>query len=426
MKVRGLAANTALALAGGVASKAGALLVVLLAARLFSVTEFAAAATALACAGLLATALDLGAGTLLARDGASGAASRGALLRGLLEARAPLFGVLLVSAPLAGVWLGGPLTALAVACLAIAGALTLSVLGLYRSYQDIGPEALQKVAAALLAASAVVLCGVFAPRADVLLGALALVALVTLVPLVVKLPAVADLSDTLGPMTALRRAAPIGLIALATVAYYRSGTIALAALGDAHETAVFSIAAGLAFGLLMLPNAITTALLPRLAVERGSVGLVTCTRRALAWTLAIAVPLAAAAAALGPVALPLLLGSEYTTAGPPFALLCVGIPIIAASGVIGTAVLALGRLRALAVQVGFSLFVNLVALALLVPSLESVGAALATLICELAGLLLLVMTARRALPGLLSIRWISPGRRATRPAAASSERALGA
>jgi len=426
MKVRGLAANTALALAGGVASKAGALLVVLLAARLFAVGEFAVVATALAFAGLLATALDLGAGTLLARDGASSAASRGALLRGLLEARAPLFVALLVSAPLVGVWLGDPLTALAVAGLSIAGALALSVLGLYRSCQDIGPEAVQKLVAALLASAAVLVCGVFAPRADVLLGALALVTLVTLVPLVVRLPAVADLSDTLGPMTALRRAAPIGLIALATVAYYRSGTIALAALGDAHETAAFSVAAGLAFGLLMLPNAITTALLPRLAVERGSDGLLVCTRRALAWTLAIAVPMAAVAAAFGPVAIPFLLGPEYTTAGPPFALLCLGIPIIAASGVIGTAVLALGRLRALGVQVGFSLFVNLVALTLLVPRLESIGAALATVICELAGLLLLVLTARRALPGLLSIRWISSGRPVTRPAAASPERAIGA
>ena len=42
----------------------------------------------------------------------------------------------------------------------------------------------------------------------------------------------------------------IGLLALATVAYYRSGTLALAALADAHATAVFGVAAGIAMTLL--------------------------------------------------------------------------------------------------------------------------------------------------------------------------------
>ena len=77
MKVRGLGANALLAFGGDAASKAAALLVVLLAARLLSVDEFAAFATAFACAGLLMTALDLGAGTLLTRDGASDAAIAG-------------------------------------------------------------------------------------------------------------------------------------------------------------------------------------------------------------------------------------------------------------------------------------------------------------------------------------------------------------
>ena len=232
MKVRGVGANSVLAFGGDAASKAAALLVVILAARLLSVDEFAAFATAFACAGLLMTALDLGAGTLLTRDGASGAASRGALLRGLLEARAPLAVALLLGAALVGVWLGDPWLALAAAGFAIAGALALSVLGVYRSCQDLKPEALQRLAGATLAVVATLLCGLVAPRADVLLAALALAMLLTLMPLIVRLPAVADLSDAVGRRSALRSAAPIGLIALATVAYYRSGTIALAALGN--------------------------------------------------------------------------------------------------------------------------------------------------------------------------------------------------
>ena len=425
MKVRGVGANSALAFGGDAASKAAALLVVILAARLLSVDEFAAFATAFACAGLLMTALDLGAGTLLTRDGASGAASRGALLRGLLEARAPLAVALLLGAALVGVWLGYPWLALAAASFAIAGALALSVLGVYRSCQDLKPEALQRVAGASLAVGATLLCGLVVPRADVLLAALALAMLLTLVPLIVRLPAVADLSDAVSRPSALRRAAPIGLIALATVAYYRSGTIALAVLGSAEETAVFSVAATLAFGLLMLPNAITTALLPRLAVEPVREGLVGRTRHALVWTLAITMPLAVVAAAVGQVALPYLVGSQYSDARYPFALLCVGLPIIAASGVIGTALLAIGRLRVLALQVSCSLLINLGMLLVLVPRFESVGAAFATVICELVGLLLLAVAARRLLPGLLSIRDISPSDRAA-PATPATERALGA
>ena len=118
--------------------------------------------------------------------------------------------------------------------------------------------------------------------------------------------------------------------------------------------------------------------------------------------------------------LPLLVGDQYASASYPFALLCIGIPVIATSGVIGTAVLALGRIRLLGVQVGVTLAVNLVALAVLAPWLGSVGAALATVICELVGLVILMVVARRLLPGLLSIRtrWMAGVR--------GPERALGA
>ena len=73
----------------------------------------------------------------------------------------------------------------------------------------------------------------------------------------------------------------VGLVTLATVVYYRSGRIALAAVSDERARAAFGVASGIAFGLLMLPNAITTALLPRLATEADRRGVVKCTRRVL-------------------------------------------------------------------------------------------------------------------------------------------------
>jgi O-antigen/teichoic acid export membrane protein len=48
--------------------------------------------------------------------------------------------------------------------------------------------------------------------------------------------------------------------------------------------------------------------------------------------------------------------------------------------------------------------INLVALALLVPSLGATGAALSTVACEAAGLALLLQAARSGLPGLTALR----------------------
>jgi len=421
VRTRSIRQNSALALVGDAGSKLAALAVIVMSASFLSVGEFALLATGMAVAGLLGSLLDLGAGTLLTRDGARSRAHRGGLLVGLLAARAPLALAVLVAAAVVDVVADTVPTALAVACLGIAGAMSASVLGLYRSYQDIRPEAVQRLVAALLAVSFTVASCLVMPSATVILLGLAAATMVALAPLVLLAPRVADFDSRVSRIAALRRAAPIGLLALATVAYYRSGTIALAALADSDETAAFGLAAGIAFGMLMVPNAVTTALLPRLSVETGLGSTVECTRRVLGWTLLIAVAISAAAAAIVPVALPRVVGEQYASAGAPFAVLCIGVPLIAVSGVIGTSLLSLERLRPLGVQVAASLVVNLVVLALLVPILGAVGASLATVACEAVGLLLLLRAARSALPGLVTLRPT-----ASRPPVAASRPATSA
>ena len=156
------------------------------------------------------------------------------------------------------------------------------------------------------------------PSADVLLALLAVVTLVTLVPLLRLVPSVADLGGGIRASVALRRAAPIGFLALATVAYYRSGTLALAALTSSNDTAAFGVAASIAFGMLMLPNAITTALLPRLATESESDGLVACARRASSCIVAGCGDLVSGRGPRVPVGLPLVLGEAYSDAEAPF------------------------------------------------------------------------------------------------------------
>ncbi len=392
-----------LALGGDIASKVGALVVVMVAARLLPVDAFAALATALAAAGVIGSLLDLGAGTLLARDGARSRADRGALLDALLRARIPVIVAVLVAAVAIAAATGQFLIVIAAVGLGVVAAFGQTVHGLYRSGQDLRPEALQRLAAAVLSIAVVACIPLVTARADALLLGLAAAGALTLVPLLRRVPSLVDGGAYVSPWTALRRAAPIGLLALATIAYYRSGMLVLAALGDPADTAAFAVAAGIAFGLLAVPNAITTALLPRLASEDAT-GRLECGRRALAWTLLIALALAATAAVVVPIVIPIVLGDEYAPAGMPFALLCVGIPIIATSGVIGTMLLTNGRLGALGVQVAVSLVVNLGTLVVLVPLFGAVGAALATIACEAVGFLLLVRFARAALPGLLAMR----------------------
>ena len=396
---RGLGTNSALAFAGDVASKLGGLLVVVIAAHSLTISEFALLVTGLAAAGVLASTLDLGAATLLTRDGARGPAERGALLDGLVRGRLPVVAVVLGGAAAIGLASGHLLVVVGVAALGVTSALTLTILGVYRSCQDMRPEALQRLAVASLSVAAAAIVS----RADLLLLSLAGVMLVASAPLLLRVRDHALFESRVPPLMALRLAAPIGLLALATMIYYRSGTLALAALADPQATATFGVAASIAFGLLALPNAITTALLPRLAAEDAVGAMVDCTRRALVWTLLLAVALAAGSAAVIPAMLPRVLGSEYADARVPFVLLCVGLPLIAASGVIGTALLSLGRLRVLGTQVAASLAVNLAAVALLVPVAGAVGAALATILCEAVALALLARASRTVLPGLLTL-----------------------
>jgi O-antigen/teichoic acid export membrane protein len=108
--------------------------------------------------------------------------------------------------------------------------------------------------------------------------------------------------------------------------------------------------------------------------------------------------------------LPIALGPEYDAARAPFVVLCVGIPLIAASSVIGTALLSVGHVRVLGLQVAVSLAVNLLCIAILVPLAGAVGAAFATLACEAVGLVVLVHVARSALPGLVLPRRSEPSR----------------
>ena len=204
---------------------------------------------------------------------------------------------------------------IAAAVLAVLGALTVSLIGYFRAGQDMQPEAVQKLVFAVLALALTGAAVAASATADAVLLALLFATVLSLTSLATAW------SDSprgihVARWGALRRALPLGLMAIATVVYYRSGTVGLALLSTPEETASYTVAAAVGFGLLMLPNAITTGLLPHLSATPDG-GSPTSTRRALRWSLALSAPIAAAFALGGYVLLGPVFGAEYADAALP-------------------------------------------------------------------------------------------------------------
>jgi O-antigen/teichoic acid export membrane protein len=397
---RGVAQNSALALSGDLAAKAGTMAAMIVAARGLSTAQFALLAAAMATATVLTAAFDLGSQTLLTRDGVSGPPARGALLRALAIARAPLFCAAVLVAAVVGSVSGHPLETFATLLLSVAGAAQLTLTGALRSAQDLRPEAVAKLSAGALMVFACGTCMLLAPRPAVVLLALAAANLLALAPMLRAARGAISAGPAQRPWTAFRRAAPLGAMALATLAYYRSGTIVLSLLSSSAQTARFAAASTVAWGLLSVGNAVTTGLLPRLAAARDDSDRAAVTRRALIWMSAMALALGGLVALAARPLLTLMFGARYGSGAGVLVLLAGATVLIAPAGVLGTALIAAGRVRPVALQVVVSLLVNLLVLAALVPRLGADGAAVATLICELAGLALLARAAWRSLPGV--------------------------
>jgi O-antigen/teichoic acid export membrane protein len=241
-----------------------------------------------------------------------------------------------------------------------------------------------------------------APHAGTLLLALAVANLFALIPMLGAARRVIARGPRPRAWAVLRGAAPLAAMTLATLVYYRSGTIALSLFSSSSQTARFAAASTIAWGLLSAANAVTTGLLPRLSAARDEADRVAVTRRALVWITAGCTLLAALVALLAKPLLTVLFGARYAGAAGTLALLAGATALIAPAGVLGTALIAVGRLRPVATQVGASLAINLLALAALVPRLGATGAAVATLACEAVALTLLVSAAARAFPGLFT------------------------
>lgn len=401
---RSLRSNSLLALAGDLIGKAGLLVVLMVSARLLSVEQFALLGVCVAVYGVCASLLDAGSSLLIQRDGATHPERRRPLLDALLRARAPYAIAFLLVAAGAGIAWGDLLAAIAITVASIVAALTLSLWAVIRASEDFRPETAQRLGVGALGMAGALVGAAFITDAWAVLVGLALGGLI-FVPQIWR---AAHKTSTPGPRESARRslmrAIPLGALGIATLVYYRAPTVVLGALGSALATGEFTAAATVAFGLLALPNAISSGLLPRLASTEHHLDRTRTLRTALGWTLICAFVSCVAVAGVGPLVLQIGFGSDYRSADSSLSILLLATIMIAASSVVGAALIAVGQIRWLVVQVSTSLAANLALALALVPRFGAEGAAGATLISEVIALGILAPVGARAHPGLWRLR----------------------
>lgn len=418
---RAVGQNAGLALAGDVASKAAAFAIVAVSAHLLPLEEFAHLGIALAALTVFTSLVDGGFSTLIVRDGAGRSAEAMALVRASMRVRLPLAGLVLAACVGGGIYIEDPWLGLTTAVAAVGSAMSLTVAALFRSGQDLAPEAIQKCAVAAVTFVGATAAAVSFSRASAVVGVVGSAFWLSLVPLWLyarrRIPYRQAHSGRRG---VIRAAGPFGLMALATLLYYRLGILVLGAVGSPSDTACYTIASTIAFGLLMVPNAITTGLLPRLSAPGLAGDRLETARRALRWTTLLCVAVSIVAVGCAPWALKYGFGPRYESALAPLVLLLAGTVVIGFNGILGTVLIAMRRTWVVALQVGVSLAVNASVTLLLVPRFGANGAAIATLATELVGLCILGAMAYRVVPDLLRPRAL-PVRRARRRAAKVGE-----
>jgi O-antigen/teichoic acid export membrane protein len=242
------------------------------------------------------------------------------------------------------------------------------------------------------------------PAASTVLAAFVLAQLLALPPALVASRRLGAPTHRRPVVETLRATAPFALMTIATLAYYRAGTLLLAALRPAADTADFTIASNVALGLLVLPNAITTGLLPSLSAVRSPHERVRTARRTLAWTIGLCLGLLLAAGLVAPLLITLVFGGRYNGAATPLFVLLAADLLIAISGVLGTMLIANRRVRPVAAQVMICLAVNLACGVVLVRAFGATGAAVATLVTEAVAVTLLLVAVRGELADLLVLR----------------------
>lgn len=192
-------------------------------------------------------------------------------------------------------------------------------------------------------------------------------------------------------------------IALSVVVYKRSEFLFLKHYASDADIAIYSIAFASVYAVTVLSESVTGVLLPAFATLFGGGAderIRTGFDRAQRLLLMFSMPLAAAAIALGPAAIALVYGSDYSDTGPVLQVMAAGIPLLALMNLSSSFLLGLGKIRPLLIIDAFAAAINVGLAFLLIPPFHAIGAALSNLLSQGVVAIAVLAYALRTLDGV--------------------------
>jgi O-antigen/teichoic acid export membrane protein len=189
-------------------------------------------------------------------------------------------------------------------------------------------------------------------------------------------------------------------VLLSTIVFKRSEFFFLNHYASDRDIAIYSISFAAVFAVTTLAESMAQTLLPAFATlfgggahERIEIGF----DRAQRLVMILSLPLTAATVALGPEALKLIYGQDYSATGQVVQIMAIGIPLLALMNLAHAFMVGLGKVKALLAIDTTAAVINLGLAFLLIPSLHDVGAALANLVGQCAVAVIVSVYALRAM-----------------------------
>ncbi len=199
-------------------------------------------------------------------------------------------------------------------------------------------------------------------------------------------------------------------VLLATIVFKRSEFFFLNHYASDQAIAIYSISFAAVYAITTLTESLVQTLLPAFATlfggghgQRIEFGF----DRAQRLVMMTALPLTAATVALGPEALALVYGRQYSETGQIVQILAIGIPLLALMNLGHAFMIGLGKVKAILAVDGTAAVVNLSLAFLLIPAHHTLGAALANLIGQCLVAIIVTVYALRAMENVrLPVRTI--------------------
>ncbi len=208
----------------------------------------------------------------------------------------------------------------------------------------------------------------------------------------------------------LVKAFPYGVLTILTIIYFRIDVVMLSAMKGSQAAGQYNAALRLFDSGLILPTALAGALFPvmsRQLARKEIDGLLTSHNRAIHLLALIGLPAAVGGWLYADWLTGLIYGPAYEEAGPVLALLSLGWVLFFINIPLGNLLAASNLMSRFVPFAAANTALNVVLNFFLIPSHGAVGAVMATLVCEVTGLIIQfffawkILSQRPPLPGLL-------------------------